>query len=169
MGSSLSLKELPIPIQVDDGWIGPLCNCGQNEVHVQVRQNDSLPTLFCFYYKRRSESWREYINRSWCYERLNTRFTSSVSISLRSRKGFQWLGICWVTLYCEGMAATSVLNLRNQRASQPEALIYFVCVYYESIKRKLKIRCIWVSVWWKTTNIFNLQLFIINREIILNP
>ncbi len=26
------------------------------------------------------------------------------------------------------------------------------CVYYESIKRKLKIRCIWVSVWWKTTN-----------------
>jgi hypothetical protein len=26
-----------------------------------------------------------------------------------------------------------------------------LCVYYESIKRKLKIRCIWVSVWWKTT------------------
>ncbi len=27
-----------------------------------------------------------------------------------------------------------------------------VWVYYESIKRNLKIRCMWVSVWWKTTN-----------------
>jgi hypothetical protein len=27
-----------------------------------------------------------------------------------------------------------------------------ICVDYESIKRKLKIRCTWVSVWWKTTN-----------------
>ncbi len=88
-----------------------------------------------------------------CERRLNcSPRHESGNISLRSRKGYQWLGICWVTLYCEGMTATSVLNLRNQRASQSEALIYFVCVYYESIKRKLKIRCIWVliwvSVWW---------------------
>jgi hypothetical protein len=32
------------------------------------------------------------------------------NISLRSRKGFQWMRICWVTLWCYGMTATSVLE-----------------------------------------------------------
>ncbi len=29
------------------------------------------------------------------------------NISLRSRKVYQWLSICWVTLYCEGMKVTT--------------------------------------------------------------
>ncbi len=32
----------------------------------------------------------------------------------------------------------------------PLRVAFSTCVYYESIKRKLKIRCTWVSVWWKT-------------------
>ncbi len=36
--------------------------------------------------------------------------------------------------------------------SPSQSFILTFVVYYESIKRKLKIRCVWVSVWWKTTN-----------------
>ncbi len=38
------------------------------------------------------------------------------------------------------------INTQKKLDSEPWS------VYYESIKRKLKIRCIWVSVWWKTKN-----------------
>jgi hypothetical protein len=47
-----------------------------------------------------------------CYEhRLNwSVWHETTNISLRSRKDCQWLRICWVTLCCEGMTATSTLE-----------------------------------------------------------
>ncbi len=42
-----------------------------------------------------------------CESRLNCSARhESVNKSLRSRKGYQWLSICWVTLCCEGMTVT---------------------------------------------------------------
>jgi hypothetical protein len=38
---------------------------------------------------------------------------------------------------------------RSFSFSSSSSVVNFL-VYYESIKRKLKIRCIWVSVWWKS-------------------
>ncbi len=47
----------------------------------------------------------------YCERRLNcSARREPENISLRSRKGFQWLRICWVILCCEGMATTSALE-----------------------------------------------------------
>jgi hypothetical protein len=46
-----------------------------------------------------------------CERRLNCSARRDPgNIILRSRKGCQWLSICWVTLCCEGMTVTSVLE-----------------------------------------------------------
>jgi hypothetical protein len=37
--------------------------------------------------------------------------SESGNMSLRSWKGCQWLSICWVTLWCEGMTVTSGLEV----------------------------------------------------------
>ena len=52
-----------------------------------------------------------------------------------------WLFFCLI-VYCE--------SIKRERQSIPTPGKMFV--YYESLKREIKTKPIWISVWWKTKN-----------------
>ncbi len=66
-------------------------------IYVRSTESSTVDTLCCCEHRFNCSARRE-----------------SGNISLRSRKDFQWLSICWMTLCCEGMSAYGNSNVGDR-------------------------------------------------------
>ncbi len=62
-------------------------------ISVRSTESSTVDTMNCCECRLTCSTWHE-----------------STNVSLRSRKDWQWMSICWVTLWCEGMTVTAALE-----------------------------------------------------------